>query len=79
MLLSTLAWRAENRPWELENEASRTDKTCSDERIIGYDLKGRFVVYSSFANTYKRTPKDVQVWGGMGRVIQDVQVSGGAA
>ena len=61
MLLSTLAWRAENQPWQLENKSSRTDKTCSDERIIGYDLKGRIVVYSSFANTYKRTPKDVQV------------------
>ena len=42
MLLSTLSWRAEHSPWKLENEASRTEKNCSDARIVGYDRQGRW-------------------------------------
>lgn len=42
MLLSTLSWRTEHCPWKLENEASRTEKNCSDARIVGYDRQGRW-------------------------------------
>jgi len=40
--MTTLAWRRESKPWQLENEDSKTEKDCSDERIIGFDAKGRY-------------------------------------
>jgi hypothetical protein len=41
MLLETLVWRREEQPWKMENVASRTDKTCADARIVGFDVKDR--------------------------------------
>eukprot|EP00798_Chlamydomonas_sp_ICE-L_P001259 gene1257-32607_t len=61
MLEHSLKWRSEKEPWTFENVASRTDKMVSDARIVGYDMQGRVVVYSSFAKTTKRVPAEVTV------------------
>ncbi|GAX82878.1 hypothetical protein CEUSTIGMA_g10304.t1 [Chlamydomonas eustigma] len=61
MFLNTLAWRKEEKPWLMEVVNDNIEKTNADARIVGFDVKGRVVVYSSFANAGKRTPRDVQV------------------
>ncbi|MEW5297936.1 MAG: hypothetical protein WDW36_001112 [Sanguina aurantia] len=61
MFLHSLAWRADAKPWAMENASSRTNKMSSDARIVGYDAASRVVVYSSFAKTVERTPADVSV------------------
>jgi hypothetical protein len=61
MFLHTLAWRREEKPWLMEIVNDNVQKTNADARIVGFDVKGRAVVYSSFANAGRRTPKDVQV------------------
>ena len=59
MLVASLQWRRKARPWEIESIESRTNSRVSDARVIGFDKQKRVVVYSSFANTDKRDPKDV--------------------
>ncbi|KXZ53455.1 hypothetical protein GPECTOR_7g1354 [Gonium pectorale] len=60
MYVHTLAWRRQSRPWALSNPSTRTNKLSSDARIVGYDLQGRVVVYSSFAKSLERTPEHVK-------------------
>lgn len=61
MFVHSLAWRRQHRPWVMSNPSTRTNKMSSDARIVGYDLQGRVVVYSSFAKSLERTPEHVKV------------------
>ena len=61
MLAASLEWRRKALPAETESIESRTNHRVSDARIIGFDKTLRVVVYSSFSNTDKRDPKDVEV------------------
>ncbi|PNH03892.1 Random slug protein 5, partial [Tetrabaena socialis] len=61
MYLHSLQWRRGARPWALSNPATAANKLSSDARIVGWDLQGRVVVYSSFAKSADRTPEHINI------------------